>query len=70
MNIMKKIYKESDIRNDYKKLTKLLIERDMTITTMESATSGQIASCRDSGEVYGIFERDRRSNGEGLHKSV
>lgn len=24
--------------------------------------------CRDSGEVYGIFERDRRSNGEGLHK--
>ena len=44
MNIMKKIYKESDIRNDYKKLTKLLIERDMTITTMESATSGQIAS--------------------------
>lgn len=44
MNIMKKIYKESDIRNDYKKLTKLLIERGMTITTMESATSGQIAS--------------------------
>ena len=27
-----------------KKLTKLLIERGMTITTMESATSGQIAS--------------------------
>ena len=44
MNIMKKIYKESDIRNDYKKLTKLLIVRGMTITTMESATSGQIAS--------------------------
>ena len=44
MNIMKKIYKESDIRNDYKKLTKLLSERGMTITTMESATSGQIAS--------------------------
>ena len=44
MNTMKKIYKESDIRNDYKKLTKLLIERGMTITTMESATSGQIAS--------------------------
>ena len=41
---MKKIYNESDIRNDYKKLTKLLIERGMTITTMESATSGQIAS--------------------------
>lgn len=40
---MKK-YIESDIRNDYKKLTKLLIERGLTITTMESATSGQIAS--------------------------
>ena len=44
MNIMKKMYNESDIRNDYKKLTKLLIELGMTITTMESATSGQIAS--------------------------
>ena len=39
-----KIYNESDIRHDYRKLTKLLIERGMTITTMESATSGQIAS--------------------------
>ncbi len=39
-----KIYQETDIRNDYRKLTKLLIERNMTITTMESATSGQIAS--------------------------
>ena len=38
------MYNESDIRNDYKKLTKLLIELGMTITTMESATSGQIAS--------------------------
>lgn len=37
-------YNETDIRNDYKKLTKLLIERQLTITTMESATSGQIAS--------------------------
>ena len=41
---MEKIYNESDIRHDYRKLTKLLIERGMTITTMESATSGQIAS--------------------------
>lgn len=41
---MEKIYNESDIRYDYRKLTKLLIERGMTITTMESATSGQIAS--------------------------
>lgn len=41
---MSKKYNESDIRNDYRRLTKLLIERGMTITTMESATSGQIAS--------------------------
>ena len=37
-------YNESDIRKDYHNLTKLLIEKNMTITTMESATSWQIAS--------------------------
>ncbi len=42
---MRKKYNESDIRNDYRRLTKLLIERGMTISTiLESATSGQIAS--------------------------
>lgn len=43
---MKKVntYNESAIRNDYCNLTKFLIEKNMTITTMESATSGQIAS--------------------------
>ena len=39
-----KVYHEADIRNDYRKLTKFLIEKNLTITTMESATSGQIAS--------------------------
>ena len=39
-----KVYHEADIRNDYRKLTKLLLEKNLTITTMESATSGQIAS--------------------------
>ena len=39
-----KTYQEAAIRNDYRKLTKLLIEKNLTITTMESATSGQIAS--------------------------
>ncbi len=39
-----KIYNENDIRNDYKTLTKMLISKSMMITTMESATSGQIAS--------------------------
>ena len=37
-------YNESEIRNDYRNLTKLLIDKGLTITTMESATSGQIAS--------------------------
>jgi len=41
---MNTVYNENEIRNDYHKLTKLLIEKKMTITTMESATSGQIAS--------------------------
>ena len=41
---MNKIYVEKDIRKDYKKLTELLIKKGLTITTMESATSGQIAS--------------------------
>ena len=35
---------EVEIRNKYKKLTKLLIENNKTITTMESCTSGQVAS--------------------------
>ena len=39
-----RVYNESEIRNDYRNLTKLLIKKNMTITTMESATSGQIAS--------------------------
>lgn len=35
---------EQNIRNKYKEFTKLLIQKNLTITTMESATSGQIAS--------------------------
>lgn len=37
-------YNEKEIREAYKKLTETLIEKGMTITTMESCTSGQIAS--------------------------
>ena len=37
-------YNEKTIREHYRSLTKLLIEKNLTITTMESATSGQIAS--------------------------
>ena len=35
---------ESSVRDKYHRLTKLLIERNLMITAMESATSGQIAS--------------------------
>ena len=35
---------EKSIRNKYKNLTQLLISKNLSITTMESATSGQIAS--------------------------
>ena len=38
------MYNEEEIRNDYRNLTKLLIQKNISITTMESATSGQIAS--------------------------
>ena len=41
---VKKKYVEKDIRQDYRKLTELLIEWNISITTMESATAGQIAS--------------------------
>ncbi len=41
---MSKNYIEENIREEYRNLTETLIEKKMTITTMESATSGQIAS--------------------------
>lgn len=51
-----KRYKEDEIRKEYGKLTKLLIEKKLTISTMESATSGQIASlitdCEGSSAVF------------------
>lgn len=37
-------YSEESVRNAYKELTELLIEKQLTITTMESCTGGQIAS--------------------------
>lgn len=54
---MNKFYVEKDIRKDYKKLTELLIEKGITITTMESATSGQIASLiTDTEGASAIFK--------------
>ena len=35
---------EKQVREKYEKLTKELIEKEITITTMESCTSGQVAS--------------------------
>jgi PncC family amidohydrolase len=35
---------EKNIREQYRVFTKMLIEKKLTITTMESATGGQIAS--------------------------
>lgn len=37
-------YSESSIRSDYARLTKTLIAKGLTLTTMESCTSGQIVS--------------------------
>ncbi|MBQ3697458.1 MAG: CinA family protein, partial [Spirochaetales bacterium] len=36
--------KESSVRQKYRDLTLLLIERGITVSTMESCTAGQIAS--------------------------
>ena len=41
---MEKKYEEQRIREMYERITRNLIEKGLTITTMESATSGQIAS--------------------------
>ena len=54
---VKKKYVEKDIRQDYRKLTELLIEWNMSITTMESATAGQIASLiTDTEGASSIFK--------------
>ena len=37
-------FNEKKIREHYRELTELLIEKKITITTMESCTSGQVAS--------------------------
>lgn len=53
----KKKYSEKEIRKEYAKLTKLLIEWNMSITTMESATAGQIASLiTDTEGASAIFK--------------
>ncbi len=54
---MNNIYSEKDIRYEYNCLTKSLIDKNLTITTMESATSGQIASLiTDTEGASAIFK--------------
>ena len=47
---MEKKYSESEIREQYVKITKKLLEKHLEITTMESCTSGQIASLLTDSE--------------------
>ena len=42
--LMEKQYDENETRKMYERITRALIQKGWTITTMESATSGQIAS--------------------------
>lgn len=52
-----KNYNETEIRNDYCRLTEMLIQKNLSITTMESATSGQIASLiTDTEGASAIFK--------------
>ena len=51
---VKKKYVEKDIRQDYRKLTELLIEWNISITTMESATAGQMIT--DTEGASAIFK--------------
>ena len=50
-------HSEADIRRMFRKLTEMLIEKGLTITTMESATGGQIASLiTDTEGASAIFK--------------
>lgn len=42
--VLKNAVKESSVRQKYEKITRSLIEKGISITTMESCTAGQIAS--------------------------
>lgn len=54
---MQRIYKEQKVRDDYRRLTLMLIEKNISITTMESCTSGQLASLiSDTEGASGIMK--------------
>ena len=49
---MERQYSENETRKMYEGITRTLIQKGLTITTMESATSGQIASLITDTEGY------------------
>ena len=54
---MQKAYNEQKMRDDYHRLTLMLIEKNISITTMESCTSGQLASLiSDTEGASGIMK--------------
>ena len=54
---MQKAYNEQKVRDDYRRLTLMLIEKNISITTMESCTSGQLASLiSDTEGASGIMK--------------
>ncbi len=54
---MQQIYNEKKVREDYRRLTLKLIEKNISITTMESCTSGQLASLiSDTEGASGIMK--------------
>ena len=63
---MEKKYNENETRRMYERITRALIQKGLTITTMESATSGQIASLitdtegssADTLEQYTVYSRE------------
>lgn len=54
---MQRTYSEKKVRDDYRRLTLMLIEKNISITTMESCTSGQLASLiSDTEGASGIMK--------------
>ena len=54
---MQRTHSEKKVRDDYRRLTLMLIEKNISITTMESCTSGQLASLiSDTEGASGIMK--------------
>ena len=62
-------YDEREIREHYHDLTERLIEKKLTITTMESATSGQIASLITDTEGASAILKGARETAEAMARA-